>query len=183
MREQLAQRRLVNEHSAWREHPRHFAQRVDRARDVIAGAEIDHEIERRGRERHGPRISRYQFGPNAGAVDPETRLHQEPRLDVEAGEPDRLEQPREGRQGNPAAAADLEYAHPHRQPQGPDQGRDFQRLLTAVPALFIGEWAVFVVFGPASNPVGHGRGRHGALRGEGWKRTSAAPVTPAWPPA
>ena len=74
MREELAQRRLVHEQPTGRQHTRDLGQRLRRAGDVVAGAEIHDQIERAVGKRHAADVARHELDGDARGVGPGARL-------------------------------------------------------------------------------------------------------------
>ena len=124
---------------------RDLRQRLPGTGDVIAGTEIDDQIERGVGKRHASHVAGHQLGGDTGLGQTRFRFLEEAGLGVEPDQPGRPEHPTQDRQRHPAATTDLEHAGVSRQAEGADHERDFEGGLAGVPALFIGKGPVLQV--------------------------------------
>jgi hypothetical protein len=106
MRRQLRYWALVDEDSAVAEHARDLPHSLRGLRDVVAGAEVDHSVERRILERHGAHVTPHKLGRDTSSEC----AFEEPRVDVDADKAARPQPPCELRERDARAATNLKDA-------------------------------------------------------------------------
>jgi hypothetical protein len=125
VREVLRDRCLVHEQPAMPQHARDFPQRSPCAgrssADVIAGAEVDHEIEARGFERQVANIREVHVRRHAERTHVSRRRRDECGVDIHADERRRRQLFGEHRERDPSSAPDLQHPAATRQTEGTDQ--------------------------------------------------------------
>jgi len=147
----LRNRRLVNEASARSKNARDLAEGRGGTRapaaDVIAGSEIDHEIEFAVVEGQRARVGFDHSCAHTGPLDALAREHDERRIDVDAGQRRRTQPRRQHGQCDTAATTDLQDALAPGRPQRGKEQRNFEPFLQAIPRFYIAEWPITVRVG------------------------------------
>jgi hypothetical protein len=117
-------------------------QRVGAPRDVEAGAEVDHQVERRLGERHRAHVGADQRGGHAARPHARGGLGQQPAINVDRHQARRAAARRDHRQRHAAATADLQDAQPRRRRRERQQVGDVAVLVRGVAAVAVWERAV-----------------------------------------
>jgi hypothetical protein len=108
--EALIQPAFLDEHTAGSEHARNLAKRQLRLGYVVAGAEVEHDVERAVGERHLSDIAPAQSDRHLPGGRDRGRLREQRRVDVEASQNTWLTESVESKEGVSATAADFEDA-------------------------------------------------------------------------
>ena len=120
MGEALRHACLVYEEPAWTEHARYLTQcrtsPIHGVADVVAGAEIDDEIEASHLEREVADVTLDERRVRARVAHPFPRFGQQVGVDVEPDQLDRLQAVVEHGQRHAASTPDLEHPRPAREP-------------------------------------------------------------------
>jgi len=107
--EQLAERGLVNEHSAFTEHAGDLRERGLRSADVKARAEVDDHVEGAVGKRHLAHVTAAKFRGDAAGAQVPLGCRELARIDIETRKTARFAQLGEHGQGDPAPAAHFEH--------------------------------------------------------------------------
>jgi hypothetical protein len=139
---QLAQLRLRGEDPARDQGPRYLPECLVGPIYVVAGAEVDDQVELAIGEGKLPGISQDQLGVGTGLAEPAARVIKQRSVDVQADQPGRCQIAVEHWQRIPATTAELEHPATGRERQRLKHQRDLDVLLAPVPGSFVGKWTV-----------------------------------------
>src|SRR5262245_6084381 len=142
MGEGLRERGLVHEETAGAEDARDLAERGLPRMHVVAGAEVEHRVERAVGERKVADVCGEEATRDAVLPQIALRTAKQSGIHVDSGDLRRLQQTGEGPEADPPTAADLEDLPPGRKAEEAHEGRNLQRPLGGVPPLEVGKGTV-----------------------------------------